>query len=553
MKIAKKLIWLIIILLIVVIGVYFTLRHFSPNQTSYITETVIRTNLQQTVEVTGSVESADEIDLNFATAGTLDRLLVEVGDEVIAGQQLAILSAGSISSKVEDAVAAVEVAQSDLDALIAGASVEDIKVAEEEVSITQSTYQTNLDKLSNLESTRDQELEDLRLAAVNTIEDKYFIGKHSLNVVDDAIMDEIADNYLLVYDADLLARAKSNYNLANSQYNALELGINNLNDHSSQEQVILVLDDLKSVLDLIYDALIDTYSVMIYTIENTEYTKTIIDTLKSSLNTQNTSVATAITSVHDAAYDLRTRDLYYQTSIINAKNDVNYALSNLDLAKAKLNLKKAQPREFEIKAAEAKVRQAQANLGGYLSDLSDTIIKAPVDGIVTSLNFDEGENTSLSLPVVSMIGLSEVQIEVNVPESDITKVKLGDKVEIVLDAFSIEDNFSGIVTFIDPAATIINDVVYYQVTVVLSEKDERIKIGMTADLTIITSSKDDVLVVPTRAIIYQDNKKYLRILEGETMREIEVQTGLSGDNGLVELLSGLKEGEEVVTFVKNGN
>ncbi|MBT7553291.1 efflux RND transporter periplasmic adaptor subunit, partial [bacterium] len=187
------------------------------------------------------------------------------------------------------------------------------------------------------------------------------------------------------------------------------------------------------------------------------------------------------------------------------------------------------------------------------SDYTDTVIKAPVEGTVTKVNFNAGENNSLATPVISMIGNSNLQIEVDVPESDITKIEVGDTVEIILDAFSIDDEFVGHVTFIDPAATVINEVIYYQVKVNLDEVDERIKSGMTADLTIFTEKKDGVLAVPTRALIYKEDGKYIKVLENELdIVEKKVMTGLKSDDGFIEIVSGLRDGEEVITFIKNG-
>jgi len=149
-----------------------------------------------------------------------------------------------------------------------------------------------------------------------------------------------------------------------------------------------------------------------------------------------------------------------------------------------------------------------------------------------------------------MIGLSTMQIEVDVPESDITKLAVGDQVAITLDAFSSDDKFLGTVTFIDPAATNIDGVVYYTTKVSFNEKDDRIKSGMTADLTISTDSKEGVLVVPSRAVIYREGKKYVQTYQNSILNEVEVTTGLRGDGGLTEIIGGLEEGIDVVTFIK---
>jgi len=290
---------------------------------------------------------------------------------------------------------------------------------------------------------------------------------------------------------------------------------------------------------------------MLVTITNSEYTETIINNFKTSINAQMTTVNTGVSNISTASSELSSKILYYENAIIEAEDAISLALSNLNLTKAKLELKKTPARDFEIAEAEADIRSANATLNRYLSDLSETVIKAPVAGIITEVNFDKGEQTSLSKPVISMIGLSNMQIEVDVPESDITKLKVNDEVDITLDAFSSEDLFRGTITFIDPAATVINEVIYYKVKVSFNELDERIKAGMTADLIISTNSKDNILVVPSRSIIHREGSKYIQVLENGSLKEKPVVTGLKGDDGLVEIISGIEENEEVITFIKN--
>ena len=545
--------WFWIILVVVIIVVTIIASSSRKKDTNYVTEAAIISDLKQTVEVTGSIESADDIDLSFNTPGTLQQLLVEVGDEVVIGQRLAALSAGDVASQVADARAALDIAKSSLQELLAGASSEDIDVTEEEVATARATYESALDTLNNLEETRDQELANLRAEALNTLNNKYFIAQYSLDVVYDAIMDSDADNNLYVSDISLLSSAKVKYAAAKDDYDTGVIDTLNLAQTTGEyEDILVALDALETTLEGINDTLVTTFEVMAVTVENTVYTSTVVSAFKSSINTQVAAINTAITTVQSDAADLRIRSLYYTTNLVDSQNSVDSALASLNLAEARLNLKKAPPRSFEIDTAEANVKRAEATLNRYLSNWSKTVINAPVDGVITEINFDVGEQTSSAKPVISMIGTSSMQIDVDVPESDITKVKMGDEVKITLDAFSSDEEFLGTITFIDPAATVIDGVTYYRVKANLNNDDERIKSGMTADLTIATESREGVLVVPSRAVIYREGKKYVQIVDNEELVEKEVTTGLRGDGGLMEILSGLSEGEEVVTFIKNG-
>lgn len=546
----KKWFWIIFIILMVVAAIiYFNLN--KPKDSNYVTAAAKISDLHQTVEVTGTVEAAKSIDLSFKTPGTLNAVMVDVGDEVKKNQILARLYSGDVSSQVQDARASLEIARSDLDKLLAGASGEDIKVTEEELQSAITTHASAIDTLENLKKTRDQEIEEGIKSAVNLLNDKYFIAGYSLDIVYDAIMDDDADDYLFVSSLSKLNQAKDGYNIAKRDYNDLRVVIDAAIASYEYDDVLDALDQLEMLLEGVADNLLDTFEVMLVTIDNTTYTTTVIDAFKASLNAQNTAVNAAISSVHTSASGLRDDTLYYQNQIIEKENAVLTAKNSMELAQARLDLKKVGPREFEIKAAEANVARAQANLNRNLSNLSEYSILSPIDGLITQVNFEVGEQTSAAKPVVSLIGTGKMQIEVDVPESDVTKVEVGDEIEITLDAFSSDEKFSGQVTFIDPSATLIEGVTYYKVTVVFNEKDSRLKDGMTADLTISTESKEGVLVVPSRAIIYRDGKKLVQILENGFLVEKEVSTGLRGDGGLTEVLNGLSEGEEVITFIKS--
>ena len=548
----KKWFWIILAILIVLSGIIF-FNFSSKKEISYVTEKAKISDLKQTVEVTGSVESADDIDLNFTTSGAIQSISVKVGDSIKAGQVLAALSAGDVASQVADAKANLELAKTNLAEVLAGASTEDIKVTGEEVFSAESSYKAAQDSLKNLESTRDQELASLIDVALNTMSDKSFVAQYSLDLIYDSILDQDAEEYLYVSDVTSLTQAKDYYDLGKNGLVEAKSLIATAKSTKNQEDTLRALDYFYGVLQNISNSLLKTFDALRTAVSNGTYTETVISSLKTQTNTQSTAASTAVSLVQDAASDLRTRDLYYKTSIVEAQNDVSSALNNLNLAKARLDFKKAPARDFEIQAAQARIRQAEATLNRYYSNFSDTIIKAPVDGIISKVNFDKGEQASMSSPVISMIGISEMQIKVDVPESDIIKLEVGDQVDITLDAFSSEDKFFGTVTFIDPASTLIDGVVYYKVTISFNQKDDRIKSGMTADLTISTDSRTSVMVVPSRAVIYREDKKYVQVLVNNQLEEKEVTTGLKGDGGLIEILSGLNEGEDVITYIKNNS
>ena len=547
-KIINKWTLLIIIIFVIILVIFIKNK---DEELNYIIELSKVTNLLETVEVTGSIESADDIQLNFPITGTLSNIFITVGDIVNNNKVLATLLSRDKEALVESAKAQVDIAQSELDALLAGASSEDIQVTEEEVFTSEKSYQVYLDNLENLKNTQNIELSNLKESSVNILHNKYFTVQYSLDLIYDIILDPIAKNFLTVSDISKLIEAKNKYETSKESYENVSSIINTATTSNEYNNIILALEEFEKVLEEVSNALSLTFNVLVTIINNNEYTETVVNNFKLDINTQVTSINNAISLVQTEFYNLSMRNLYYINEIITANNNIELALANLNLAKAKLNLKKTPARNFEISSSEANLRNAQANLERYLSDLSQTVIKSPVNGIITEVNFDKGEQTSLSKPVISMISLSKMQIEVDVPESDITKLEIEDKVNITLDAFSSDKIFEGTITFIDPAATVINEVIYYKVRVNFDELDDKIKSGMTADLIILTNSKENVLAIPSRSIIYREEEKYVNILENGNLLDKLIVTGLKGDDGLIEIISGIKEGDEIVTFIDN--
>ncbi|MEA3464178.1 MAG: HlyD family efflux transporter periplasmic adaptor subunit, partial [Patescibacteria group bacterium] len=182
--------------------------------------------------------------------------------------------------------------------------------------------------------------------------------------------------------------------------------------------------------------------------------------------------------------------------------------------------------------------------------------------------YEIGEQTKATQPVISMLAEDNYEIEVLISETDIAKIKINDEAKITLDAFGENIKFSGKVFFIEPAETVIQDVIYYKVLVEFANdanppagpaaREQRgwrtpsnIKSGMTANVIITTAEKKNVLIMLSRAVIERNGgDKIVRVLVGDAVKEVPVQIGLRGDEGMVEVLGGVKEGDEVVTFMK---
>lgn len=229
-----------------------------------------------------------------------------------------------------------------------------------------------------------------------------------------------------------------------------------------------------------------------------------------------------------------------------AEEDVNIQQETLDL-----NRRHWDDLKPEEKATyKATVRKYQAALQSAGQQLAKTRMYSPMEGIITAVDAEEGEIATLNSAIITVMKNGVLEIEANVPEADIAKVIVGQNVKITFDALSLSDVFNGKISFIYPASTVIQDVVFYKVKIQMDSIDSRLKPGMSCDADINTFEKAGVIIIPSRAV-KKNGGSYVEILkEGNIVERKNIEVGTDGDDGLVEVISGLKEGDNVVTFVK---
>ena len=190
---------------------------------------------------------------------------------------------------------------------------------------------------------------------------------------------------------------------------------------------------------------------------------------------------------------------------------------------------------------------SQANYDNALTQLEYTIITAPVDGQVIGKPIPAGQTVApgISNPMIllTVADLSKMQIQVQVDETDIGRVKLGQQVDFTVDAYPGK-TFTGIVTTVSEKAVIQQNVVYYTIYVDVGEPQGLLFPTMTARVTIKVGESKNTLMVPLSAVKESKGQKYIQIMIDDKPQSVPVQLGLASDEK-VEILSGVKEGDKV--------
>jgi len=178
-------------------------------------------------------------------------------------------------------------------------------------------------------------------------------------------------------------------------------------------------------------------------------------------------------------------------------------------------------------------------------------ISSPIEGIVTHIDTPvAGINITPATAVFSIANPDKMKFVANVDEADIGKVKVGQKITLTLDTYPEQEieGEVGQVAFASVATK--GGGTAYPIDIYLPEnKDLQFKVGMNGDLEIIISGVEDVLTIPSEAITEKDDKKFVRVIEGRQIKEVEVQTGLTTETK-TQITKGLTEGETIIVRAK---
>lgn len=228
-----------------------------------------------------------------------------------------------------------------------------------------------------------------------------------------------------------------------------------------------------------------------------------------------------------------------------------------DYESARLSYDKARQ---SVASSRESVQKAQTNLG-YAT------ITSPIDGVVLSKSVEEGQTVAASFNTPELFtiaqDLTDMRVIADIDEADIGGVQQGQRVTFTVDAFP-DDKFEGQVTQVRQQATTSSNVVTYEVVISAPNKDLKLKPGLTANVTIFTLEKNDVLAAPAKALRFMPNEALLSkgqqiedveaktkvwTLEGNTFKAHAVETGTT--NGmLTEIVSGISAGTEVLVDFK---
>ncbi|MES3005373.1 MAG: efflux RND transporter periplasmic adaptor subunit [Patescibacteria group bacterium] len=493
--IKKPLFYIPVLLILIAGGTYAFMSNSSRDDEDLFA--VTSGEFVQNVSVTGKVVAAQEVDLGFEQAGRVSYVRVKVGDKVWTGQAIAALSNADLLATVAQREAQVEAEQAQLAEIQRGSRPEDLRLAENNVDQA---------KLSLVDAIRDSYTKSddaLRKNIDQLYTDPRSVRPQIIPSTDNYALTQSLNDQRVRIGEMLLAWSSSISSLSVGTYSDSSLMTARVNVLMMQK----FLDDL---------------SIAVSSYKEGSLTQTTIDKYRSDISSARSSISGVITSLNNAESSLKR----YQDELV---------------------IKQAGSTVEEINTQLAQVKSAQAQLASARALVGKTVITAPFNGVITKADIRVGEIASPNTSVISIISAAEYQIESFISETDVAKIQPGQKAKVTLDSYGKDIVFDAEVSEVDPAETVLNGISTYKTKLQFNQADPRIKSGMTANISIETARRENSFKIPQQALFLQGGEKAVTVVNADGSRiNVIVVTGSISNDGDIEIVSGLSEGDRIV-------
>jgi HlyD family secretion protein len=491
----------VVVVLLVAGGVYMKVKasRQTTTTTSMRTATVVQGEVTSTISGSGTVQSQQNASIAWQTSGTVQSVVVKIGQLVNDGDELAALDPSTLPTSVLQAKIDLINAKEALEELL---KPEPLKIAQAQAAL-EKAQQT----LEDLLHPSDAAIAEAKLAVIN-----------AQDAVDTA--QKAVDKLQYGRGSDeAIATAQAAYVVALDEVARLEEAYKEVGGDPSEDprkaQALSVLEAAKTKMRRAL-ATLNWYQG-----ERTD----------EEIESTYTDLAVAKGQLAEAQEALE--KLQNPTA-----EDIALAQATVEDAQETLDALKAGPTESDLTVAKTRVILAEAAE-------AQATLSAPFAGTVTSLDVMPGDIVNAGTTALRIDDLSKLYVELAISEMDIGAIQVGQDATIAFDAITGKE-YHGKVTQISMVASVSQGVVNYPVTVQIIDPDESILPSMTALVSIIVNKVENVLVVPNNALRTSNGQRTVTVLfEGQQIA-VPVTVGLIGDSTSEVISDQIREGDTVV-------
>lgn len=493
MRQRKQTLWLILLAALLILTAC-TGQSDETAQTSEVVTAFIG-DLTASATATGVISAERTAALAITQPGKVISVYVQIGDSVAAGAPLVQLDTAELELSVATAEQTVRLQEANLASLQEPANEADIAAATANVA----SAQANLDN---------------QLAGPTP-------------------------QQLAVYSATVAASQASLYS-ASAQYQSANNSVSAADIQQAEAAVLLAQVNYDQAQEVNADEPNQqTHDAMLAAAQNLATAQAQLDNLRNT----DTSSAQGSLAAASARLDGSEADYISNTSGPSAA-EIASAEAQLAQAQASLDNLLAGPTEAELQTAQAQVEQARLSLAEAQDALAQATLTAPFAGVVTAVQVNPGEFASGV--AVELMDMANLEVVVPVDEVDIGVIEVGQIATITLETWP-DVEIESEVALVAPGAAANSSLVTYDVHLRLGQTDLPVRVGMTANVQLVTAQRTDVLLLPNQAIqVDRANGTYsVNRVNGDTTESVEVTIGLR-DGQNTQITGGLEAGDEVL-------
>jgi multidrug efflux pump subunit AcrA (membrane-fusion protein) len=478
--------------LIFVITTLYVIKSNKPEER--ITTTVEHGSVRQLVSVTGIAEAKQKADLAFPVLGLTTAVLVEIGDTVEKGVILAILNTSMLEADRQEALAGLASAVAERGALIQGPT----NTAR---SVTSETVQLKKDILATTRLTEESRVVNAKRALLSS-----GLTAFTNNSSEDAPAPTVSGSYSCEKEGTYILEMY--HSEAESGYSYRLSGIETGTFSAATNQ----------------PAELGSCGLRIQ--------------FETGASYGNSTWLIEVPNRQSATYTIHKNT--FELTELQAASAIALAEQEVRLAEANETLDNDIPRPEVLAQADAKVAQAQARVDSVEAEIENRVMRAPFSGTITELNIKQGEAAGTE-PIMTLMTGNEFEVTARIPEIDIGKLSIGQKVEMVFDAKS-DETLIGTVSFLSLKAIEIDGVAYFEAYIAPEHRPDWFRSGLNADIDIIIAEKQNNLRLPKRFVFDTGNGFAVLKKDGDSYPTTTVDVALDGNDGFVAI-SGLNEGD----------
>ncbi len=541
MKLFKNKFALTVIIIVVAVGGYYIYNAMKGGGTvvpQYVTKTVQKGTLVVSVSGSGQMTDSNQTNIQAQGSGNVVAINVVNNQKVSSGELLFKLDTTNDDRAVRNAEASVQSSELQLQALMQPPTTSTLLQSQNAVAQAKQTLQNNQ---NNLAADYNGAYTDISntfidipsvMAGLNNVLYATTINKVQGDI--DAYSNMI--NYYAPNVAQYNQSAAVSYATALAVYNTTLADYKNSSVYSNTSTVESLLgetyntlraisvanSDAKNLLDLVYNTLQQNNQKI------PSQLTTDLSSLQSSITTTNSHLST----------------IFQMTSSLQAdKQSITSAALSVAQASASLDQLVGGPTALQIEQQKLSLTQAKNALADAEANLEKDYVRAPFDGVITNIAAKVGQPAPATVAVL----VSNQQLaQATFNEIDIVNVKVGEKATITFNALP-DLTLTGKVSQVDTLGAVSQGVVSYNAQVALDVPSPSVKPGMSDSVIIITTVKQDVLLVPNSAVSTKQGVSFVRVMGASGVpQQTQVTIGLSNDT-MTEIISGVSEGDAIVT------